>query len=305
MRSLSGRSFGGMKVPRRRFWILVVGSTLALAACAPTASPVASTTARAAGTTAFTDGSEIPGSSITTTSAEPATTSTQVPGAEPGGSYPESWLLALIDAANTNDFDQLDTFAFASEAKRDLFRAVVESDLPVLEVMGPCETDNGSLDVDATRWGCPASFDPMQTYWVRLSKVDQEYADIEVRPVLSDTVPDGSYGSGCAPGPGPLPDGLWFGFVAARHPDNIDFDLACLFPDPEVDTRIVNESTTVRSVPVGRDVLVTELIPPDPVSGGTTYRNWEAAFCPMAGSCPVWVRILHGKVIYIAEQFFS
>jgi hypothetical protein len=243
---------------------------------------------------------------VTTTSTVSDDTSTTVTG--PQGVYPEPWVQALVDAANSDEFDRLDGFAFVSEAKRDLFRVFVESDLPELEATGSCEVDNGSLEIDGkTRWGCPVGFDRTETYWIVLSSGEDSFADVEVRPdgAFADTTSDGSYGSGCDPGPGPLPDGIWFGFAAARHPDELDFDLACLYPDPVADARIVNESPTLRSLSVDSDVLVRELIPTIPVTGGTTYGNWEAAWCPLAGSCPVWVRILDGRVIYIAEQFFS
>jgi hypothetical protein len=202
----------------------------------------------------------------------------------------------------------LSGFAYASEAKRELFRDFVESDLPGLEITGTCETDIGRLNIDGTiKWGCPISFDLIQTYWIVLSNTDQSFADVQVISdgAFADTAADGSYGSGCSPGSGPLPDGIWFGLVAARDTNTFEFDQAYLLPDPEVDTRIVNESSTLRSVPVDDTVLVTDLIGELPIWDGTTYGSWQAASCYTAGPCPAWVRILDGQVIYIAEQFFS
>jgi len=43
----------------------------------------------------------------------------------------------------------------------------------------------------------------------------------------------GDLGSGCAPGPGPLSDGVWFGFIDETNssPSTVVFDLACLGSD--------------------------------------------------------------------------
>ena len=117
--------------------------------------------------------------------------------------------------------------------------------------------------------------------------------------------PDGAYGSGCSPGPGKLPDGMWFGHIVTRSSDSFEFDLACQIPHEIVDSEIVNSSTATRSIPVGGEVHVTEILPPEPTFAGTTYENWGAEWCETAGSCDVWIGILEGRLTYIYMQFFA
>ena len=40
---------------------------------------------------------------------------------------------------------------------------------------------------------------------------------------------EGASGSGCAPGAGPLPSGIWYGHILAAAPGAIEFDLACFY----------------------------------------------------------------------------
>jgi hypothetical protein len=213
--------------------------------------------------------------------------------------YPESWAQALVDAANQDNFAQLDSYAFASDEKRELFRIFVESDLPQLSLITQCERTGRGAE-------CWITFDNTQAYWVSLGNDEEQFHDIYVQSLPNDTVAsDGAYGSGCSPGPGPLPDGIWFGFVAARSSDAFDFDLACIYPDPMIDQPPVNTSRTLRSVPVEGDVLVREMRETEWPWVGTTYSQWQPNACQFDEGCAVWIEIRDGQAIYISEEFFS
>jgi hypothetical protein len=242
------------------------------------------------------DVSETTRASVTTT----VDTTTTVPGPDLEEGYPESWAQALVDAANQDDFGLLDEYAFATVEKRDLFRGFVDSDLPKLGVTGPCGGDR-------LGFGCPFSFDRTQTYWVALAADGEEtFADLIVQPQILDTIaPDGAYGSGCSPGPGPMPDGEWIGLIAERRTDEFEFDLICLLPNAYVDWEPVNESTALRTMPVDPGVLVLDLSQGDLIPMGTTYGNWGTEWCDIAGPCAAWISIRDGRVIYISEQFLS
>lgn len=131
----------------------------------------------------------------------------------------------------------------------------------------------------------------------------------------------GAHGSGCAPGPGPLPDGIWFGFGQDLQPDAIEFDLACFFTGdaaateaaarglespPPNDYLIVNDNPTLRTVPVAADaeawrlVLSVELV-------STTYADFrvdagEFQACPGDG-CLLWLYVNGGQVTEVVSQY--
>ncbi len=131
---------------------------------------------------------------------------------------------------------------------------------------------------------------------------------------------DGAEGSGCAPGPGALPDGTWFGFVTVADAEEIQFDLACWFTGdaaakaaaedgeespPPNDYYVRNSNETIREVPVAGGTEVT-WYPNigDPTTETTIdYSTWlteadERDFMP-----GVWIEIKAGEVVEIAEQW--
>ena len=287
-----------------RLRMLFVGLTcLVLAACGtPEASDSTPTTPprQPVSTTSMLAGDVTSTTAIPVTTATTTETPTTVPEPTREPAYPDSWAQAVVDAANQGDFAQLDPYSFASAEKHDLFRAFVEFDLPTLELAGPCVDDAETLT-------CPIAFDDTQTYWVMFSESrdEQAFADLVVEPQIHDTIAaDGAHGSGCSPGPGPLPDGEWLGNIAERRTDEIVFDLICLVPDEYVDWVPVNESTAVRTEPVEGDVLVKDLSPGDLTGTGTTYRIWGDEPCDVE-ACAVWISIRDGRVLYISEQFLS
>ena len=81
----------------------------------------------------------------------------------------------------------------------------------------------------------------------------------------------GAAGSGCSPGAGPLPDGVWFGYVVAKSAADIDFDLACFYygdiaytegaadgEEVNNDYYVRNVNPTLRTIPVAPTVTVYE-----------------------------------------------
>ncbi len=82
----------------------------------------------------------------------------------------------------------------------------------------------------------------------------------------------GAGGSGCSPGAGTLPDGVWFGYVGSIGATSVDFDLACLYVgdiavakgaedgvEVDIDYYIRNVNPTLRTVTVAAATTVYEL----------------------------------------------
>lgn len=129
------------------------------------------------------------------------------------------------------------------------------------------------------------------------------------------------HGSGCAPGPGPLPDGVWFGMGRGLSPAAIEFDLACFYTGsaaidqaaargletpPPNDYLIVNDQPTLRTEPIADDAVAWR-----PGSGTeATAVTWPAftadpgpyLACP-GDACRVWLYVNGGVVTEVAGQY--
>lgn len=130
----------------------------------------------------------------------------------------------------------------------------------------------------------------------------------------------GANGSGCMPGSGPLPDGVWFGFATAFAPEPLTFDLACLWfgdaaweaaaedgEEAPNDVYIRNENPALRTVVLEPDTPThrvdwtgaLELVI-------TTWADWPS-FHGTGGSCPdwcpVWLIVDQGVVTDVVEQY--
>ncbi len=108
------------------------------------------------------------------------------------------------------------------------------------------------------------------------------------------------FGSGCTPGAGPLPDGIWFGELTNVGPNSFDFDLMCFAPNPPGSTEedgigdITNTNPTLRTVPANASAHVYVL---DPAMNWTDvpYSTWSSA--PTLGNgCPLPCTFLQGWV---------
>ena len=134
------------------------------------------------------------------------------------------------------------------------------------------------------------------------------------------SVTDQAEGSGCSPGPGPLGDGEWYGYVVTAEPSSVEFDLACWFTGdaaaqaaaedgeespPPNDYYIRNDSDTLRTVPIGAGAEVI-WFPEfgDPTSEATTtYEEWIAAIEGREFEVGTWLTIEGGEVVAIREQW--
>jgi hypothetical protein len=151
----------------------------------------------------------------------------------------------------------------------------------------------------------------------------------EAKPTLGppEALPgsDGASGSGCAPGPGPLPDGVWFGFAVDADASSVTFDLACFFygdaaneaaeedgfdeiPVPN-DYWIRNEVHTTRVVPFDDEAVVHTLgadIEDEPFET-VSVEDWlglkkRFIMCP-GDSCLVWLYVNGDHITELVEQY--
>jgi len=132
----------------------------------------------------------------------------------------------------------------------------------------------------------------------------------------------GAGGSGCSPGAGPLPDGIWFGMVTAKDATSVTFDLACFFfgsiaytkgaadgVTVDDDYYIRNQNPTLRTVPVRSDAVVYELEPNYNAFLTEPYAAWPhdntmlSMICPAPSGCMVWLAVNGGDVTEIMEQY--
>ncbi len=129
---------------------------------------------------------------------------------------------------------------------------------------------------------------------------------------------DGARGSGCSPGPGALPDGVWFGFVDGGAAV-MDFDLACFYfgdiawekaaeqgDEAPNDFYISNQSTARRTVALDAATPV-HWITADVEFALSPYGDWVAdpagySNCP-GEFCLVWLYVNGGAVTEILEQY--
>jgi hypothetical protein len=166
----------------------------------------------------------------------------------------------------------------------------------------PCETVHDAKDVIAF-WG-----DPLPT--TTTTTVDVWYAVTTPGYDVASLPGSGSnYGSGCSPGSNTLPDGIWFGDIAAADSNRVEFDLMCYGPGPEGGT-ITNSNPKLRAVPVASGAIAY------PIDGShgldwypVAYMTWltltpDPGMCP-PGGCSVWLYVNDGKVTEIVELFFA
>ena len=111
----------------------------------------------------------------------------------------------------------------------------------------------------------------------------------------------GSLGSGCAPGTGVLPDGVWFGWVEDFGPGYVEFDLACLWPG-RIEPAVSNDTAKVRDVATSEDTLVY-LDAENPVSFGAWGGEIAAAEnAPgLPDGRPFWIFVNNGVVTEMAQ----
>lgn len=142
----------------------------------------------------------------------------------------------------------------------------------------------------------------------------------ELYPLAPLPGSDGAAGSGCAPGAGALPDGVWFGYVLAKSAAAIDFDLSCFsfgdiaYDEGALDGEEVNNDYYVRNAnPTLRTISIDPAVTVYEIEAGSTghldmpFSAWPvdpSAYlaCP-SNWCGVWLFINGGNVTEILEQY--
>jgi len=130
-------------------------------------------------------------------------------------------------------------------------------------------------------------------------------------------------GSGCAPGPGPLPDGVWYGQVTAFGDGSLSFNLICRYSGERADAHpessgtdhvFVDDSSLIRQVPVAPEAafhLLADLGTPDSqtpvaptdVPAFLAADPGRAAF-PDAG-VQGWVLVEDGRLRELLEPWYA
>jgi hypothetical protein len=117
------------------------------------------------------------------------------------------------------------------------------------------------------------------------------------------------FGSGCSPGAGTLPDGIWFGDITSVSGGSFEFDLMCFAPRPVGETEeygigeITNSNPTLRIVPVDADVPVYVV---DMAMNWVQqpYAAWHVdtgavSGCPLEWCSAVWLYVNGGEATEI------
>ena len=159
-------------------------------------------------------------------------------------------------------------------------------------------------------WNCKGQATYDVDYEVEL--VIDDWGNLHATGWESQPGSGGNLGSGCSPGSGALPDGVWFGKVVAWTDDTIDFDLYCATPpgpDDEGPYVITNTNPAIRTVPVASDALVYPVV--DGFSGPPQlYVAWRGtphppAFCGEEGCWLMWLFVNDGEVTEIVQVWFA
>jgi hypothetical protein len=165
----------------------------------------------------------------------------------------------------------------------------------------PCETVYDAKDVVAF-WGAPL---PTTT----TTAVDVWYAVTTPQYDVASLPGAGSnYGSGCSPGSNTLPDGIWFGDIAAADSNRVEFDLMCFAPGEGPGT-VTNSNPKLRTVSVASGAVAYHADSSQGIGWyPVPYMTWltltpDPGFCPASG-CPVWLYVNDGKVTEIVELLF-
>jgi hypothetical protein len=107
-------------------------------------------------------------------------------------------------------------------------------------------------------------------------------------------------GSGCAPGDGVLPDGVWFGWIVGADDAVVRFDLACLVPG-RVDPLVTDDSDRVRDVPVDPGAAVHESGGAVPYDAQRVVGGDAAVSAPgLPAGMPAWLFVNGGVVTEVS-----
>ena len=117
------------------------------------------------------------------------------------------------------------------------------------------------------------------------------------------------YGSGCSPGAGTLPDGIWFGDITSVSTNSFEFDLMCLAPLPAGSTEeggigdITNTNPTLRTIPVdpSSEVYVLDMAVNWVQQPYSTWHTDTGAIngCPLEWCSEAWLYVNGGEATEI------
>jgi hypothetical protein len=130
------------------------------------------------------------------------------------------------------------------------------------------------------------------------------------------TAASGAQGSGCAPGAGKLPDGVWFGYMKSWSTSQIAFDLACWYSGAAGEAQaaahgeeftddyfVTNDSTTVRLVTVAGDIPAKKAAWDDGIFTLSQVIADPAGSEPTNSPYPTWIFVNGGVVTELEVQF--
>ncbi len=128
--------------------------------------------------------------------------------------------------------------------------------------------------------------------------------------------PSEAQGSGCTPGAGNLPDGVWFGYAKSWSTSQIAFDLACWWTGAKAhavgvangfndayDYYVTNNNTTVRLVTVAGDIPAKKAGWEDGVFKLSQVIADPGGSLPTNAPYPVWIYVNGGRVTELAVQY--
>jgi hypothetical protein len=123
-------------------------------------------------------------------------------------------------------------------------------------------------------------------------------------------------GSGCTPGAGSLPDGVWFGFVKTWSTTQVAFDMACWWTGAAGEAQaaahgteftndyfVTNDSTTIRLVTVAGDIPAKKAGWDDGIFTLSQVIADPGGSLPTSAPYPAWIYVNGGVVTELAVQY--
>ncbi len=160
---------------------------------------------------------------------------------------------------------------------------------------------------------------PSTTDAVAASTTTKEDPSTTGTTVSEEPISPHGEGSGCVVQGDTLPDGHWFGYVAAADEAGLSFDLACWFIGEEAnlaaaqdgeespvpnDYYVRNQNNRLRNVPVGDWTVAFWLPSPgSPDEAAVDYPFWLANSGARPFQPGVWIVVEDGAVSTLTEQY--
>ncbi len=127
---------------------------------------------------------------------------------------------------------------------------------------------------------------------------------------------DQAQGSGCTPGVGSLPDGVWFGYIKTWSTSQVAFDMACWWTGAKAmevglahgyadayDYYVTNDNPTIRLVTVAGDIPAKKAGWDDGIFTLSQVIADPGGSLPTNAPYPVWIYVNGGVVTELAVQY--